>query len=58
MPKYPISFKRPLKNIILNVITKLLLSEYMGVQYNIVLVVVNRFIKIAHYIFIKGDIKA
>ena len=30
----------------------------MGVQYNIVLVIINRFIKMAHYIPIRGDLKA
>ena len=30
----------------------------MGVQYNIVLVIVDRFIKIAYYIPIRGDLKA
>ena len=30
----------------------------MGVQYNTALVIVDRFIKIAHYIPIRGDLKA
>ena len=34
------------------------LSEYIGVQYNAVLVIIDRFIKMAHYIPIKGDLKA
>ena len=30
----------------------------MGVQYNIVLVIIDRFTKMAHYIPIRGDLKA
>ena len=30
----------------------------MGVQYNVVLVIVDRFTKMAHYIPIRGDLKA
>ena len=34
------------------------LSKYIGVQYDAVLVVVDQFIKMAHYIPTKGDLKA
>ena len=34
------------------------LSKYMGVQYDVVLVVIDRFIKMAYYIPIRGDLKA